>query len=165
MPYKDPEVRRVKAAERQRVYRERHPERIRESQRKFLTPEQKERLAREQQERLLDSLFRADKLQKERVYQKTNRKQIQVKNTLLKTKTRHMLALLKAERGCYDCGGRFPSEALDWDHLPGSEKLFSIGSQAQNHTFDAVIDEIAKCQVVCANCHRIRTTNRRKEKI
>lgn len=70
---------------------------------------------------------------------------------------RDKLNLLKLDRPCYDCGRIFPPECLDWDHLPGVEKRFTIGSQAQNHTFEAVIDEIAKCQLVCACCHRTWT--------
>lgn len=73
---------------------------------------------------------------------------------------RGKLNLLKSARPCYDCGGIFPPECLDWDHLPGAEKCFTIGSQAQNHTFEAVINEISKCQLVCACCHRTRTFNR-----
>lgn len=73
---------------------------------------------------------------------------------------RDKLNLLKLDRPCYDCGNTFPPEAMDWDHLPGVEKCFTIGSGSQGHRFDAVIDEIAKCQLVCACCHRIRTFKR-----
>lgn len=68
---------------------------------------------------------------------------------------------LKIERGCYDCGGFFPPEALDWDHLPGTQKLFPIAEAlSQGIPLEKIFSEIEKCQCVCACCHRTRTRNR-----
>lgn len=72
--------------------------------------------------------------------------------------------LLKSERPCYDCGGVFPPEAMDWDHRPGVIKCFDIGTGLASHSEEACIDEINKCQLVCANCHRIRTQARIQKK-
>jgi hypothetical protein len=72
---------------------------------------------------------------------------------------RAVLRALKAERPCFDCGNIFPPECLDWDHVRG-EKLFEVGL-GWNHAFDKVREEMDKCDVVCACCHRIRTQNRR----
>lgn len=71
--------------------------------------------------------------------------------------------LLKLGRPCYDCGGVFSPECMDWDHLPGKEKLFCIGKNLQNRSVEAVFEEISKCQLVCSNCHRTRTIKRRQE--
>ena len=60
---------------------------------------------------------------------------------------------------CVDCGGRFPPEAMDFDHLPGETKAFEL-SRAHRHPWDKVLAEAAKCELVCANCHRVRTTAR-----
>lgn len=79
-------------------------------------------------------------------------------------KRKQFFDMLKTERGCYDCGGMFPAEALDWDHAPGAEKCFNIGDRIL-HPIEETMTEISKCQVVCATCHRIRTASRRKEKI
>lgn len=59
---------------------------------------------------------------------------------------------------CLDCGGEFPLECMDLDHVRG-EKLFNL-SKAGPRNHEAVLQEIAKCDVVCANCHRIRTKAR-----
>src|ERR1035437_6894448 len=60
---------------------------------------------------------------------------------------------IKMSRGCYDCGfDEFP-EALEFDHQPGAGKLFDIG-QGKRRTWALIETEIAKCDVVCANCHR-----------
>lgn len=74
------------------------------------------------------------------------------------------LDLLKMGRPCYDCGGMFPLEAMDWDHTPGSKKSFNV-SNYSTRTFEAVLEEIQKCQLVCSNCHRVRTALRRPVRI
>jgi hypothetical protein len=66
-------------------------------------------------------------------------------------------------RPCTDCGGVFPPCAMDFDHVRG-EKLFNLCRGAQ-HSALKVQEEIAKCDLVCSNCHRVRTTIRRYGKI
>jgi hypothetical protein len=68
----------------------------------------------------------------------------------------------KLEKGCADCGYNKHPAALDFDHLPGTVKVRDIKSGAQLG-WKALLEEIEKCQVVCSNCHRIRTAERRKE--
>lgn len=64
--------------------------------------------------------------------------------------------------GCADCGYNEHPAALDFDHLPGSVKLFNIG-QEKYRSQKQLREEIAKCELVCANCHRIRTVTRHAE--
>ena len=66
----------------------------------------------------------------------------------------------KLERGCMDCGYNKHGAALDFDHRPGTEKLFMIMRDGLTRSPQALWDEVAKCDVVCANCHRIRTAER-----
>jgi hypothetical protein len=67
---------------------------------------------------------------------------------------------IKLERGCADCGYNTDSDALDFDHL--RDKVERISRMLQTSRSIASLDaEIAKCDVVCANCHRIRTKRRR----
>lgn len=70
------------------------------------------------------------------------------------------IAAAKA-RPCVDCGGRFPSHVMDLDHLDRSIKKMNI-SMMVSHGFavEAIAAELAKCEVVCANCHRDRTYRR-----
>ncbi len=56
---------------------------------------------------------------------------------------------------CVDCGKQYPACAMDFDHVRG-EKVSGI-SQMQNWPHFKLKEEIAKCEVVCSNCHRIRT--------
>lgn len=67
----------------------------------------------------------------------------------------------KTDRGCSVCGYNKSSEALEFDHVKGV-KSFDLGSsKSKSCSIEKVLEEIAKCEIVCANCHRERTTKRR----
>jgi hypothetical protein len=58
---------------------------------------------------------------------------------------------------CEDCGESDPV-VLEFDHL--GDKLFDIGAALPYRSWQSILEEIAKCDVVCANCHRRRTYKR-----
>lgn len=58
-------------------------------------------------------------------------------------------------RPCADCGQSYPHYVMDFDHVRG-EKRCNVANM-QKTSIAALMEEIAKCDVVCANCHRIRT--------
>lgn len=61
---------------------------------------------------------------------------------------------------CMDCGGTFPTECMDLDHVRG-EKVDNVSTLlARTASMEEVIAEVDKCDLVCANCHRIRTRKR-----
>src|ERR1051326_1741302 len=60
---------------------------------------------------------------------------------------------------CLDCGGSFPPECMDFDHRPGQAKVRDVGSMVTS-AMETLLAEVAKCDLVCANCHRIRTRKR-----
>jgi hypothetical protein len=63
---------------------------------------------------------------------------------------------------CVDCGGRFPPICMDFDHVSGV-KLGNVSMMARDGVrWDLVLEEISKCEIVCANCHRIRTASKRQ---
>lgn len=57
---------------------------------------------------------------------------------------------------CTDCGIRYPTPVMDFDHRDPSTKRFNL-SRSLNRALKDVLAEIEKCDVVCANCHRLRT--------
>lgn len=67
----------------------------------------------------------------------------------------------KMESGCADCGYNLHPAALEFDHRPGTIKLFNVGEKMGVYSRKKLWEEIEKCDVVCANCHAIRTTERR----
>lgn len=58
---------------------------------------------------------------------------------------------------CTDCGVRYPYYVMQFDHLDPSIKEFDIAHGVRSKTLSAIKLEVLKCQVVCANCHMIRT--------
>ena len=69
-------------------------------------------------------------------------------------------AELKMREGCVDCGYKGHPAALDFDHLPGFSKKAEISTMFRASLED-LMEEVAKCEVVCANCHRVRSAVRR----
>jgi hypothetical protein len=62
---------------------------------------------------------------------------------------------------CADCGVQYPYYVMDFDHRPDEVKLFEM-SDSYTLRMELMLAEIAKCDVVCANCHRERTHTRRQ---
>jgi hypothetical protein len=64
-------------------------------------------------------------------------------------------------RPCADCGGDFPPFLMDFDHVNGDKRDDVCGMRMRTVSRETIATEIAKCEVVCANCHRARTRARR----
>ena len=60
-------------------------------------------------------------------------------------------------RPCQDCGIQYPYYVMQFDHREPAKKLFTIGNRGALKTLEVLKAEIAKCDVVCANCHMERT--------
>ncbi len=79
-----------------------------------------------------------------------------------KRKNIEMVRDIKELSPCMDCGQFFPYPAMQFDHRVGEIKLGNVATMvSQNQARRKIIDEIAKCDLVCANCHSIRTAKRR----
>jgi len=50
---------------------------------------------------------------------------------------------------------------MDFDHRDPSQKRHSVMAMVSRTGTAAILTEVAKCDVVCANCHRMRTYRRR----
>ena len=57
---------------------------------------------------------------------------------------------------CVDCGRKFPPICMDFDHIQ-KNKIANVSHLVIRGNIQAAIDEAAKCEIVCACCHRIRT--------
>ena len=61
-------------------------------------------------------------------------------------------------RPCADCGQSFPPWVMDFDHRDPKLKSFSLAAgKALLKSREILLAEIAKCDIVCANCHAMRT--------
>lgn len=93
---------------------------------------------------------------------KSERARLLVSNKKRKTYSRKWLRLLKESSPCKDCGIYYPFYVMDFDHL--QDKKFLISRAAPLLCKEKILIEIAKCELVCSNCHRIRTYKRRVDK-
>jgi hypothetical protein len=68
---------------------------------------------------------------------------------------------MKEDAPCTDCGGAFHHAAMQWDHLPGRPKRREVSNMIlTGFRRETILEEIAKCELVCANCHAVRTFDR-----
>jgi hypothetical protein len=84
----------------------------------------------------------------------------------LKIEVQRATAFMRAlkSKPCTDCKQTFHFAAMDFDHLPQFEKLDTLSNLASAGASDArILEEVAKCELVCANCHRVRTYMRRHQ--
>ncbi len=59
---------------------------------------------------------------------------------------------------CMDCGNKFPPCAMDFDHRVKKDKEIDVGRMINGGWSKEKVDkEVKKCDIVCSNCHRIRT--------
>lgn len=63
------------------------------------------------------------------------------------------------ESPCVDCGNTFHPCAMDFDHI-NEDKINDVSNMIRLSSWAKILEEIAKCELVCANCHRVRTWNR-----
>ena len=94
----------------------------------------------------------------ERRWYRANRQAVYDKKNRKRERLRQMLRSAK-EVPCTDCGVRYPYYVMDFDHVDG-EKVMLVSQLVNRGSVSKLMAEIAKCEVVCANCHRIRTWNR-----
>lgn len=82
-----------------------------------------------------------------------------------RSEARAWMSALKVGRACADCGGVFPPYVMHWDHLPGHTKVGDVSVLVGSRRRDVVLAELAKCELVCANCHVMRTVLRARRTI
>lgn len=96
--------------------------------------------------------YRARRYAKEGMWREDGAKAKELKAWMIEIKS----------KPCSDCATSFPVCCMDFDHRSGTEKKFNVGSMFAHHYSRGLIEtEISKCDLVCANCHRVRTRDRR----
>lgn len=93
-----------------------------------------------------------------RIHYENNKDKI-IKQVSIKKEKYHKWFDSLKNKPCKDCGNSYPPYVMDFDHL--RDKEFGL-SKTLNYNWGRtrVLNEIEKCELVCANCHRIRTHNR-----
>lgn len=63
---------------------------------------------------------------------------------------------------CKDCEVQYSPWVMHFDHRNPREKLYNVSSMVRNGMKETkILQEVAKCDVVCANCHAERTHKQR----
>lgn len=89
-----------------------------------------------------------------------NRKDyIKQKKKELKKRKKEYIHNIKLNVPCADCKVVYPPHVMDFDHLDGSKKKAKV-PELVNNGYKTINEEIAKCEIVCSNCHRQRTHDR-----
>ena len=73
-----------------------------------------------------------------------------------------MIDNIKLTSGCVDCGYSDNTAALDFDHVRG-EKRHNVANML-TLSDEILLAEIEKCEVRCANCHRVRSSEQLAQK-
>jgi hypothetical protein len=94
-----------------------------------------------------------------RNHYRKNKRQYLDRNVRSYMKRRELVRQMKS-RACADCGIQYPFYVMDFDHREGERKEYEL-NRIDRMTIRAILSEIKKCDVVCANCHRVRTYKRR----
>jgi hypothetical protein len=104
--------------------------------------------------------------QRKEYYQKNKAKVLErVRHWTLLRLAKHRRIVDEAKsKPCMDCRLTYPLCVMDFDHRPDERKGGSISDLVNNWKISERVlrEEIAKCDVVCSNCHRIRTHERRQ---
>ena len=70
---------------------------------------------------------------------------------------------LKEKNPCMDCKVSYPYYMMDFDHVRGTKQA-NVAELINTLSKKRLDEEIAKCEVVCSNCHRARTYLRKNGK-
>lgn len=139
MPYKDPVIRRLKGNEYSRHSRLKHRDAILKRGREWMRAYRLERPNAWHEWHISN----IEKHRAERRHQRVEKAKL--------------IDDLKRS-GCVDCGN-VDIRVLDFDHVRGT-KLTGV-SMLVGYRIERILAEIAKCEVRCANCHRIKTWERK----
>jgi hypothetical protein len=84
------------------------------------------------------------------------------KRKKIRDRNRDYVRKIKESNSCFDCGGEYHYSQMDFDHL--YDKKVNIARLASSEaSIKTIKNEIDKCQLVCSNCHRLRTWQRLQE--
>lgn len=77
-----------------------------------------------------------------------------------RAKLRAFVVEIKEQGCCADCGTSQSAHAMDFDHVRGVKRDAVANLVRVPVSLRTLKEEIAKCELVCANCHRGRTQSR-----
>ncbi len=88
-----------------------------------------------------------------REYYLKNKERIRARSKQSRQDRRNWFTEIKSEMKCNRCGFSHTA-ALDFHHKDPGEKEFKI-SDIRHGSKEKILKEINKCEILCANCHRV----------
>lgn len=79
---------------------------------------------------------------------------ISARKRRFRDKNRRYLQTYKSLLACERCGYHRNPAALDFHHRPGQKKTAPLSQMLKDHRWETILEELAKCELLCANCHR-----------
>jgi hypothetical protein len=170
--YSEEELKAIRRARRRKVekkWREKHKEESNAKQRRAYNRhvEARRKSAREKYHRMKGDFTDADRERFREYSLRHYRKYRDKCNESARKRAAERLKFMqdfKESNGCTDCKQSFPHYILEFDHRPPHTGRGPV-NQLYGRCWEVLLTEIEKCDVVCANCHRIRTWKRRQEKL
>jgi len=96
-------------------------------------------------------------------YKNGGKEKIQARKRAHIARNQAIIRDLREQTPCADCGESYPWWVMDFDHVEVGSKVRAVSVLAVRPVSEEVLRaEIAKCEIVCANCHRHRTHQRRQ---
>jgi hypothetical protein len=75
-------------------------------------------------------------------------------------KRKVIVRTIKESSPCQDCGVSYPYYVMQFDHVGVDQKVANVNVLLSSSSLQSALDEIEKCELVCANCHATRTWKR-----
>jgi hypothetical protein len=92
---------------------------------------------------------------KAKSYYKKYKEDFVKQNQKLRKRNKDFITAYKTERCCSICGYNNHACALDFHHIHGKAKNISVLCK-ESHSIERIKEEIDKCIILCANCHRVQ---------
>jgi hypothetical protein len=113
---------------------------------------------------VLQSVCRDCQHQQSHAHYETHKEKVQTRAKEQKKKAREEAEQFEynflSYSTCVDCG-EYDFFVLTFDHVRGTKRMDISRMVAEGYSIEAIREEIYKCEVVCANCHMRRESERR----
>jgi len=98
-----------------------------------------------------------------KAYYENNKEAVIAASKISAERYKEQWRVFKDSLMCTQCGQNHPA-TFDFHHVDRATKLYSVNTLVKNRAFKKAIEEVKKCIVLCANCHRIHHYEEHKNK-
>lgn len=92
---------------------------------------------------------------------KNNKNKYLIKAKIHREKIKEKIRKIKESAPCKDCNKYYHYCQMDFDHISNKSNNISTMAGNDGRSWESIKKEISKCELVCSNCHRLRTFKRK----